>query len=51
MKTGLWLVLVVVAGFLGFLIGYSMPPTPPLAGATAAKQPTVQQDKDAEKRR
>jgi hypothetical protein len=31
MKTSLWLVIVVVALFLGFLIGYSLAPPPPSA--------------------
>lgn len=26
MKTSLWIVVIVVVGFLGFLIGYSIPP-------------------------
>jgi hypothetical protein len=35
MKTSLWLVIVVVALFLGFLIGYSLAPAPPSAPAPA----------------
>lgn len=31
MKTSLWLVITVVALFLGFLIGYSLAPAPPPA--------------------
>ncbi len=34
MKTSLWLVIVVVALFLGFLIGYSLAPAPPQAGGS-----------------
>ena len=26
MKNGLWVVILVVAGFMGFLMGYSLPP-------------------------
>lgn len=37
MKTSLWLVIVVVALFLGFLIGYSLAPPPPPAPAAAAR--------------
>lgn len=35
MKTSLWLVIVVVALFLGFLIGYSLAPAPPAGAASA----------------
>jgi hypothetical protein len=26
MKSGLWIVIIVVGGFMGFLLGYSLPP-------------------------
>ena len=26
MKTGLWIIIVIVVGFLGFLVGFSTPP-------------------------
>ena len=38
MKTSLWIVIVVVVFFLGFLIGYSLSPPAPATAAPAATE-------------
>jgi hypothetical protein len=48
MKNNLWIIIIVVAGFLGFMMGYSFPPfveTGLAGGKGAAAQPGQKIDK------
>ena len=43
MKTQFWIVIIVVSGFLGFMVGYSVPPFMEV-GFGVAKHEAVQQE-------
>ncbi len=49
MKSALWIIIVIVAGFLGFMMGYSFPPlleSGIASGKGAAVQPGPKIDKE-----